>query len=281
VSDLIAGRPAGREGGGGPWNDGAPPPVLMAALGAATLIAVTLVAMFGGFGGGDDDDQAGPVGADATSAAGAGQRAQLTVSFEGSGDGEIKIRPGDISCRQSCEHDFPTGTRVTVTFDAASGSTFEGWGDSCNGQERCAIFMDGARSLSATFESKPAEPIAPAEPPCDDAGSAGDPACADEDLDAPADEDLDAPDDAPPPVNDCADGRDNDRDGLTDAAQDPDCADGGAEAGAAAPGATAPPPPAPAPPPANDCADGRDNDRDGLTDRAQDPDCVGGRTEAG
>jgi List-Bact-rpt repeat protein len=230
VSDLIAGRPAGREGGGGPWNDGAPPPVLMAALGAATLIAVTLVAMFGGFGGGDDPDQAG-LGADARSAAGVGQRAQLTVSFEGSGDGEIKIRPGDISCRQSCEHDFPTGTRVTVTFDAASGSTFEGWGDSCDGQERCAIFMDGARSLSATFESKPAEPVAPAEPPCDDAASAGDPACADEDLDAPADEDLDAPDDAPPPVNDCADGRDNDRDGLTDRAQDPDCVGGRTETG--------------------------------------------------
>jgi hypothetical protein len=250
--------------------------VLLAALGAATLIAVTLVALFGGFSGGGDDDQAGPLGggADATPAVDAARRVQLSVSFGGSGDGEVQITPGDLSCRRSCDHTFAPGARVTVTADAASGSTFEGWGDACDGTARCAIVMDGERSLSATFDTEP-DVVAPSEPLCDDAGATDDPACSDENLDSPPDEDLDAP----PPAADCADGRDNDRDGLTDSAQDPECADGGAEAGSAPPaGATAPPPP---PRPANDCADGRDNDRDGLTDRAQDPDCLGASTESG
>jgi hypothetical protein len=249
--------------------------VLLAAMSAATLIAVTLVALFGGFSGGGDDDQAGSLGgADATPAADAGRRV-LSVSFGGSGDGEIQITPGDLSCRRSCDHTFVPGTRVTVTADAASGSTFAGWGDGCDGSaSSCTIVLDGERSLSATFDTEPT-PAEPAEPSCD-SGAAEDPACSDADLDAPPDEDLDAP----LPTADCADGRDNDRDGLTDAAQDPDCSDGGAEAGSAAPsGATAPPPPPPRP--ANDCADGRDNDRDGLTDRAQDPDCAGGTTETG
>lgn len=219
MSDVIAGRPAGGEDGGGPWEGGGPPPVLLAALGAATLIAVTLVALFGGFSGGGDDDLAGPVGgADATPAADAGRRVQLTVSFEGSGDGEIQITPGDLSCSRSCDHTFAHGARVTVTAGAASGSTFEGWGDACDGSARCAIVMDGERSLNATFDTEP-EPAAPADPLCDDAGAAEDPACADEDLDAPL------------PAADCADGRDNDRDGLTDRAQDPDCLGANTESG--------------------------------------------------
>ena len=275
MNDVIAGRPAGGEEGSGPWEGGGPPPVLLAALGAATLIAVTLVALFGGFSGGGDDDQAGPLGgAAATPGADAARRVQLSVSFAGSGDGEIQITPGDLSCSRSCDHTFAHGARVTVTADPASGSTFEGWGDACDGSGGCTILMDGERALSATFDAEPAP--RPAEPLCDDAGAAEDPACNDENLDAPPDESLDAP----LPAADCADGRDNDRDGLTDSAQDPECSDGGAEAGSAAPsGATAPPPPPPRP--TNDCADGRDNDRDGLTDRAQDPGCLGANTEAG
>jgi List-Bact-rpt repeat protein len=282
VSDVIAGRPAGGEGGGGPFNGGAPPPVLLAALGAALVIAVTLVALFGGFSGASNNAPVVPLsGTQVTPGPNAG-RAQLAVSFAGSGDGEIQITPGDLSCSQSCDHTFRSGTRVTVIADAASGSTFEGWGDACDGTGRCSIVLDDERALSVTFDSKPAAPAATTTPHCDTPGAAEDPACADE-LNPPPDENLDTPPAPPAPAADCADGRDNDHDGLTDAAQDPDCANGGSEAGAgASPGATTTP--APPPPPAkpvNDCSDGRDNDGDGLTDRAQDPDCVGGHSEAG
>jgi hypothetical protein len=203
--------------------------VLLAALGAATVIAVTLVALFGGFSGASDNDPVQPLGAGVTTAP-TTQRVQLSVAVEGSGDGEIQISPGDLLCSRSCDHTFVTGTRVTVTADAASGSTFEGWGDACDGTAGCAIVLDRERALSATFEAKPAAPAEPDDPMCDGAGAAQDPACGDA-LDASPDEDLDAPADTPPPANDCADGRDNDGDGLTDRAQDPDCANGRTEAG--------------------------------------------------
>jgi hypothetical protein len=70
--------------------------------------------------------------------------------------------------------------------------------------------------------------------------------------------------------NDCSDGRDNDGDGLTDTAQDPDCVAGTSEGGKATGTARAP----------SECRDGKDNDRDGLTDRAQDPGCAADGTEA-
>lgn len=279
MSDVSAGPAPGRvrEGGGGgdPWNGGPFPPVLLAALGAAALISVMLLALFGRFGGGEEaapalDSQAPPAAAQPE------QRVELMVTLQGSGEGEIRIMPGDISCSRSCEHEFERGTRVTVTADAASRSTFEGWGDSCDGTARCSIVIDGERSLTARFDSKPDEPLClEGERGCPDAGAG-----ADDDLEAPdADlEELDDLDDAPAPGPDCADGRDNDGDGLTDSAQDPDC-DRGSEAGSgAAPGTPAPPRRAA---PAGDCADGRDNDRDGLTDRAQDPNCLSGDTEAG
>lgn len=283
MSDLSAGPAAGRVrgggggGGGDPWNGGPFPPVLLAALGAAALIAVMLLALFGRFGGGEEH-AAPALDSKATPAAPAQpeQRVELMVTLRGSGEGEIRIMPGDISCRRSCEHEFARGARVTVTADAASASTFDGWGDSCDGTTRCSIVMDGERSLTATFDREPDEPLClEGERGCPDA----DPGASDDDLEAP-DEDLDELDDAPAPAADCADGRDNDRDGLTDSAQDPDC-DRGSEAGSgAAPGTPASPPPPPAAA-RGDCADGRDNDRDGLTDRAQDPNCVGGDTEAG
>ena len=277
MSDLSADRAAGgvREGGGDPWNGGPFPPVLLAALGAAAVIAIMLFALLGQFGGGEE----APAPASQAMPAAAGeprQRVELMVTLQGSGEGEIRIRPGDVSCRRSCEHEFARGARVTVTADPASGSTFAGWGDSCDGTTRCSIVMDGERSLTARFDSEPDEAVCvEGDPGCPDA----DPGAGDDDLEAP-DEDLDELDDAPVPAAVCADGRDNDRDGLTDSAQDPDC-DAGSESGAgAAAGTPASPPPPPAAP-VSDCADGRDNDRDGLTDRAQDPNCLDGKTEAG
>jgi hypothetical protein len=65
----------------------------------------------------------------------------------------------------------------------------------------------------------------------------------------------------PPPAENCADGVDNDEDGLIDC-DDPDCLED--------PECQVPPPP---PPPAENCADGVDNDEDGLID-CDDPDCL-------
>jgi len=240
----------------GPASGGSPPPVLVAALATALLIAVGLVALF--WSGGGNDAQPVLDGAELTTPP-ARTRVELTVSVDGSGSGRVRIASG-ISCRQSCEHEFAYGKRLTVTADAADGSSFDGWADACDGTSRCSFVMDGDRSLTASFKR------APSDAPCD---ADVDPSCA-----------ATIPAEPPPPVptGDCNDGRDNDGDGLTDVAQDPDC-EHGSETGSTAPKATttAPPPPTAT---TNQCSDGRDNDGDGLTDRPQDPDCRTGRSES-
>jgi hypothetical protein len=255
---------------------GGPPPVLLAALGAALLIAVGIVAAFASLGGDD------PAGSGADRGAGAAtttaeERVLLTVSVGGSGIGDVQIAPSDVSCNASCEYKIREGTRVTATAEALAGSTFQGWGDACSGKGRCSFVMNRTRSLSARFAEQPATTV---EPLCDGV--------------APEDRDPTCPPEEPGtttepivPGPDCSDGRDNDDDGLTDSAQDPDCETSGGEAGTPAePDLTTPPPPPSnsSPPPAitpNECTDGRDNDGDGLTDRAQDPDCEKGRSESG
>ena len=67
--------------------------------------------------------------------------------------------------------------------------------------------------------------------------------------------------DASPPPPQCADGIDNDGDGLTDFPNDPGCSSLTDDSES------------PDPPPAAQCSDGVDNDGDGLTDFPNDPGC--------
>jgi hypothetical protein len=234
--------------------------VLLAALAAALLIAVGVIAAFASLGGGGSDPASGQPGAAAKTAA--AKRVLLTVSVDGSGLGRVEVTQSDVSCNASCEYKFTAGARVTAIAQPSSGSTFVSWGGACSGR-RCTIVMDRPRSLSATFDARPA-----AQPACDSAAPE-DPAC-------PPDTGTTTQPVQPGP--DCSDGIDNDNDGLTDTAQDPDCATSGNEAGDSAPPTTTTPPP---PVATDDCSDGIDNDHDGLTDTAQDPDCVNGHSESG
>lgn len=235
--------------------------LLLAALGAAALNVVVLLALFGGLGGDDGRDEAasaGPASITPAAADGLPPRVSLVVTLRGRGDGEIQIAPSDDVCSLSCEHRFDAGTQITATATAGGGSVFKGWGDACDGTGSCSFVLDRQRSLIATFALKPPRRPAPAAPADDDAPKS------EEELAA----ELEAG-----PDGDCADGHDNDRDGLVDAAQDPECATSGTEAG----GVVDPPPVLT---PTGECADGRDNDGDGLTDDAQDPDCATGSSES-
>ncbi len=260
--------------GGSETQIGGPPPVLLAALGAALLIAVGLVFAFSSLGGNGETDPLADRNT-ATTTTTDDDRVLLTVSVGGSGFGTVEITQGDVSCNASCEFKFTAGTRVTALAQAASGSTFEGWGDSCSGEGSCQFAMDRPRTLGATFaRERRSEPFCEGVAPED-----RDPTC-------PPEEEPGTTTQPVVPGPDCEDSIDNDDDGLTDSAQDPDCETSGSEAGTSTPGVTAPPPDStPPPPPAaiapNECTDGRDNDDDGLTDRAQDPDCEKGRSESG
>jgi hypothetical protein len=273
MNDFIAGPASGEsQGGPGLGGGGSPPTVLIAALGAAVLIAVTLVALLLSSGGGDTGASGG-LGLDgsgqAATTGGDQKRVLLTVQVDGGGSGRVTIDPRGSTCTDTCEHAFVLGTRVSLSQDPDSGSRFDGWSESCTGKGRCSFVMDRPREVTVSFEGSPA------------AASS------------------EAPNNRPAPANDCHDGRDNDGDGLVDAAQDPGCANGGSEAGSGAVSKTTPtpttpstttppttptttaPPPAPAGAPLSECKDGRDNDGDGLVDRPADPGCDADGTEAG
>ena len=266
-------RPVTTDDGGSDNQIGGPPPVLLAALGAALLIAVGLVFAFSSLRGDAPSEPASSTTATTTTTD--DDRVLLTVSVGGSGFGSVEIEQGDVSCNATCEFKFTADTRVTATVQLATGSTFQGWDDSCSGKGRCSFVMDRPRTLSASFvQTRPPEPI------CEGvAAEDRDPTC------PPVDDPGTTTSEPIVPGPDCEDAIDNDDDGLTDTAQDPDCETSGAEAGTSTPpGATPPPSDSPPPPAAiapNECLDGRDNDADGLTDRAQDPDCEKGRSEGG
>jgi hypothetical protein len=264
MSDFTAGPPSADPDGEGGLGMSGPPPVLLAALATALLIAVGVIAGFSSLGG-DDSGQADDRTTGATTTT-ADKRVLLTVGVGGTGSGSVEITESDVVCNAACEYKFTRGVRVTATADPSTGSTFEGWGGACSGDD-CSIVMDRPRNLTATFNAEPEDaPICEGVP-----ADERDPEC------PPADTTTTPVEPGP----DCSDGVDNDDDGLTDTAQDPDCDASGSESGEAAIPITPPSPPPATGTATADCADGRDNDDDGLTDTAQDPDCENGRSESG
>lgn len=78
----------------------------------------------------------------------------LTVATNGSGSGKVISSPTGIACGSSCSHDYASGTSVTLTAAASSGSKFAGWsGSSCSGTGVCTVVMSGSQSVQATFAS--------------------------------------------------------------------------------------------------------------------------------
>ncbi len=73
----------------------------------------------------------------------------LSVATNGSGSGTI-TGPG-INCGSDCTESFTHGTPVSLTPMASTGSTFAGWGGVCSGTGGCAVTMDTAKNVTATF----------------------------------------------------------------------------------------------------------------------------------
>ncbi len=76
----------------------------------------------------------------------------LTVILPGSGSGAIHFTPPDEKCITSCSKNYITGTEVTLTAAAGTGSGFSGWsGGGCSGTGNCLVSMDWAKDVTATF----------------------------------------------------------------------------------------------------------------------------------
>ena len=78
----------------------------------------------------------------------------LTVSRAGTGSGTVTSSPAGINCGSDCTEAYNSGTSVTLTATAASGSTFAGWsGGGCSGTGNCSVTMDANKTVTATFNA--------------------------------------------------------------------------------------------------------------------------------
>jgi alpha-tubulin suppressor-like RCC1 family protein len=73
----------------------------------------------------------------------------LTVTT--SGNGAVSSTPGGIDCGTSCVSGFAVGTQVTLTATPANGYAFSGWSGACSGTAACAVTMDTAKTVGASF----------------------------------------------------------------------------------------------------------------------------------
>jgi uncharacterized repeat protein (TIGR02543 family) len=80
---------------------------------------------------------------------------ELTVVKAGGGGGTVTSNPAGITCGADCVRSFRQGTRVSLTARADATSTFTGWGGACSGIGTCAVTMDSAKSVTATFAPIP------------------------------------------------------------------------------------------------------------------------------
>ncbi len=80
----------------------------------------------------------------------------LSVAKAGTGSGTVSSTPSGISCGATCGASFASGTSVTLTAVAASGSTFAGWsGGGCTGTSTCTMTVTADASVTATFSTMP------------------------------------------------------------------------------------------------------------------------------
>jgi hypothetical protein len=75
----------------------------------------------------------------------------MTVNKAGTGSGTVTSSPAGINCGSTCSAGYASGTSVTLTPSAASGSTFAGWSGACSGTGNCTITMNTNQSVTATF----------------------------------------------------------------------------------------------------------------------------------
>ena len=77
----------------------------------------------------------------------------LSVTRAGTGTGTVTSSPTGINCGTTCSANYATGTSVTLTAVAATGSTFAGWTGACTGTATCVTSMTAARNVTATFNT--------------------------------------------------------------------------------------------------------------------------------
>ncbi|MFH2068282.1 MAG: type II secretion system protein [Candidatus Omnitrophota bacterium] len=77
----------------------------------------------------------------------------LIVNKTGDGSGTVTSNPSGIDCGSTCNYDFDDDTEVTLTAEAAGGSTFTAWsGEGCSGTGTCVVTLSEDREVTANFD---------------------------------------------------------------------------------------------------------------------------------
>jgi subtilisin family serine protease len=76
---------------------------------------------------------------------------RLAVSLRGAGKGVVVSAPDGIDCGSRCDAEYASGTRVTLSANAARGSRFTRWGGACAGRGPCTVDLRSAASVTASF----------------------------------------------------------------------------------------------------------------------------------
>lgn len=83
---------------------------------------------------------------------------EITVLKAGTGSGTVSSAPFGIDCGPVCSHAFEEGLELVLTATPSAGSTFAGWsGSGCSGTGACQLTMSADGTVSATFDTEPAE----------------------------------------------------------------------------------------------------------------------------
>jgi len=82
--------------------------------------------------------------------------ATLIVTKTGAGGGSVSSAPPGIDgCTGTCSAGFAAGSQVALTATPSGGATFAGWSGACGGTGGCVVVMNGAQSVTATFDPPP------------------------------------------------------------------------------------------------------------------------------
>jgi hypothetical protein len=72
-----------------------------------------------------------------------------------SGLGTVTSYPPGISCGAICTASYPSGTVVTLSASAGSGSYFAGWSAPCSGNGTCSLIITANTQITAVFNLPP------------------------------------------------------------------------------------------------------------------------------
>jgi len=83
----------------------------------------------------------------------------VSVTFSGSGAGNVTSNPAGIASNTHVSHEFEYGSSVTLAATRDQFSLFSGWSGACSGTADCILTLDVDKSVIATFEKNTAQQV--------------------------------------------------------------------------------------------------------------------------